>query len=152
MSEHEEAPQPERVVRLLFRYGRDGVPELVSRQTTEMVLPATEAEEMGASAADMGAAGTVFELRDADQRPLVARSLDDRIPTTHEVFAPDAPIQRVKPRRRSGAFEVIVRDVPGAEFGALVTPPSPNMGAADASEVTFRLSDIPEESDADGEP
>jgi hypothetical protein len=142
MSEDGEAGQPERVVRLLFRM-RDGVPELVSRQTTEMVLP--EGDE--AAEADMGAALT-FELRDADQQPLLARALDDHIPTTHEVFSPEG-MGRVEDPQPSGAFEVIVPDVPGAEFGALVAA-DPNLGAAmGGSELTFRLSDVPEDDDDD---
>ncbi|HEU0298764.1 MAG TPA: hypothetical protein VFR37_04900 [Longimicrobium sp.] len=145
MSEDGETGQPTRAVRLLFRM-RDGVPELVSRQTVEMVLP----EEDEEPAAEMGAA-MAFELRDADQRPLLARALDDQIHTSHEVFSPEA-IGRVEDPAPSGAFEVIVPDVPGAEFGALVAA-DPNLGAAmGGNELTFRLSDIPEDDDLDDGP
>lgn len=155
MSEEGEAGQPGRVVRLLFRY-RDGVPELVSRQTVEMALPETDqapadvgAEDPGES--DVGAANLVFELRDADQRPLLARALDHYIPTSHEVFSPDS-IKRVEAPRPSGAFEVLVPDLPEAEFGALlVTNPDPRV-AMDAGEVSFRLSEVPEDDDLDDEP
>lgn len=145
MSEDGEAGQPERVVRLLFRY-RDGVPELVSRQTTEMVLPDVDETP----AADVGAALT-FELRDAGQRPLLARALDDHIHTSHEIFSPES-IGRVEDPQPSGAFEVLVPDLPEAEFGALVTA-DPNLGAAmGGNEVTFRLSDVPEDGELDDEP
>ena len=150
MSEDEEAGQAERVVRLLFRY-RDGIPELVSRQTVEMALPDEDAgAEMDEAGAGMEAANLVFELRDADQRPLLARALDDHIHTSHEVFSPGA-IGRVEDPRPSGAFEVLVPDLPAAEFGALVTA-DPNLGAAmGGNELTFRLSDVPED-DLDEEP
>jgi hypothetical protein len=156
MSEEGEAGQPERVVRLLFRY-RDGIPELVSRQTVEMVLPETDqapAADVGADDAgesDVGAANLVFELRDADQRPLLARVLDHYIPASHEVFSPDS-IGRVEAPRTTGAFEVLIPDVPQAEFGALVAA-TPSLGMEmDANEVTFRLSDVPEDDDLDDEP
>ncbi|HEX2076153.1 MAG TPA: hypothetical protein VHG08_00540 [Longimicrobium sp.] len=156
MSEVGEGGQPERVVRLMFRY-RDGVPELVSRQTVEMVLPEADeapAADVGAAdagAADIGAAHLVFELRDAHQRPLLARALDDRIPTSHEVFSPEA-IGRVEDPQPSGVFEVLVPDLPDAEFGALVAAGASLGAAMDASEVTFRLSDVPEDDDLDDEP
>jgi hypothetical protein len=145
MSGDGEAGQPGRVVRLLFRY-RDGVPELVSRQTVEMVLP--EVDE--APAADVGAALT-FELRDAGQRPLLARALDEHIQSSHEVFSPES-IGRVEDPAPSGAFEVLVPDLPEAEFGALVTA-DPTLGAAmGGNEMTFRLADIPEDDQLDDEP
>jgi hypothetical protein len=150
MSEDDEAGQLQPVVRLLFRV-RDGIPELVSRQTTEMVLPDEDEEEEGAAA--LGAALT-FELRDADNRTLLARALDERMPRHHEVFSPEA-IGRVEDPAPSGAFEVLVPQVPEAEFGALVAA-DPNLGAAmGGGELMFRLSDIPEDDDLDddgGEP
>ena len=146
MSEEGEAGQPERVVRLLFRM-RNGVPELVSRQTTEMVLPEADPE----GAADVAAASLTFELRDAEQRPLLARALDERIPTTHEVFSPDS-IGRVEDPEPSGAFEVLVPDLPQAEFGAVVAA-DPNLAdAMGGGERTFRLSEVPEDADLYDEP
>lgn len=144
MSEDGEGGRAERVVRLLFRY-RDGVPELVSRQTVEMVLP----EEDDPPAADGGAA-LAFELRDARHRPLLARSLDHHVHTSHEVFSPQS-LERVADPRPSGAFEVLVPDLPGAEFGALVSA-DPALGAAmGAGELVFRLADIPEDVGMDEE-
>lgn len=145
MSEGGEAGQPRRVVRLLFRY-RDGVPELVSRQTVEMLLPEADEEP----AADEGAA-LAFELRDADQRPLLARALDDHIQTTREVFSPEG-ISRVEDPAPSGAFEVLVPELAEAEFGALVTADPDLAAAMPGGEMIFRLSDVPEDDDLDDEP
>ena len=98
------APQqpPAPAVRLIFEYDGDDV-RLVSQQPVDMAIP-------GADLAQVQAAGTFVDARDANDRTLVrvyARGMSEG---AAEVFPekPGDPIVHVKVERPKGAFTVVL--------------------------------------------
>lgn len=138
--------EPEPVLRLLFEY-QGGVPRLVSRESTEMTLPLSPPGDEEAETASRW-----LELQAPDSRPLLRRELDEGPAHSREVFGPES-LARLPTREPTGAFELLVPDVPGAEFVVLMERGAGDPFALDAPverrEVArYRLADVPGEEGA----
>jgi hypothetical protein len=105
-----------RSVRLIFRYDGDQV-ELLSRQPVDMVPPPS-----GPLGEFTERLGTWVEVRDGKDTALHRQILSDPVRTSAEVFSPDPEenLSRVERTRRTGAFTVVVPDLPEADHVALV--------------------------------
>ncbi|HEX2273611.1 MAG TPA: hypothetical protein VHG90_07045 [Acidimicrobiales bacterium] len=116
-------------VRLIFAYeGRDL--RLVSRQQVDMVTPPADRPE------GVGA-GVWAEVRDVDGQVLDRRAVPDFLRPDVEVFGPDpAPsVARAPVERPRGAFAVLLPELPGADYVALLAAPEPAGPAAAALEA-----------------
>lgn len=136
-----------RSVRLIFRYDGDEV-ELLSRQPVDMVSPPSG--PLGEFADRLG---TWVEVRDGKDSALHRQILSDPVRASAEVFSPEPEenLSRVERTRRTGAFTVVVPDLPEADHVALVmagaasapTPgaegPAPTLGEAEPRVLRFPL-------------
>jgi hypothetical protein len=114
-----------RSVRLIFQYDGDRI-ELLSRQPVDMVSPSS------GPLGDFDRLGSWVEVRDAEGVALHRQVLPDPLRASAEVFGPDPDetLHRVERARRTGAFTVVVPDLPEADHVALVAA-----GAASAPTV-----------------
>jgi hypothetical protein len=106
-----------RSVRLIFQYDGDRI-DLVSRQQVDMMTPSS-----GPLSDFSDRLGTWVEVRDAEGAALHRQVLPDPVRTSAEVFSPDPDesLRRVERTRRTGAFTVVVPDLPQADHVALVS-------------------------------
>jgi hypothetical protein len=115
-------------VRLIFAYDGDDL-RLVSRQQVDMVTPPANLP----GGAGM-AAGAWAEVRDMQGQVLERQAVPDFLRADVEVFGPDPTpsVSRAPVERPSGAFAVLLPDVPGADHVALMVAPEPTGPAAAA--------------------
>lgn len=112
------APQveekPAKAIRMIFAFDGEHV-HLVSQQSVEMVLPPSDALQ-GAE----GHKGFWYELRDAQDRPLYRRVMNNPMREDVEVFSddPKQTIARQPAPNRKGVFVVVV---PDTEVGHTIT-------------------------------
>lgn len=120
-------------VRLIFAY-EGGDLRLVSRQRVDMVTPPTDA---GAAATPTVGAGVWAEVRNVDGQVLERRSVADFRRADVEVFGPEpaSSVSRAPVARPSGAFTVLLPDVPGADHVALLAAAEPTGRAAAGAEA-----------------
>ncbi len=107
--------QPRRTLRLTFRV-RDGEVQLVSHERLEMICPPSIGERPEAGRHG----GFWMELRDAQDRVLFYRLLQDPILSSVEVHSPDGRIRREFGPVREAMFEVLLPDEAEARSLALM--------------------------------
>jgi hypothetical protein len=130
-------------VRLIFSYEGDDL-RLLSRQRVEMVPPPSDPLE-GFEAQK----GFWLEVRDAQGAVLHRQIMHAPIRRDAEVFSDDAErsIARIPVERPSGAFAVVIPELPEADHVALVSSPVTETPEATPAAEThrFSLADGPEQ-------
>jgi hypothetical protein len=114
-----------RSLRLIFQYDGDRV-DLVSRQAVDMAAPTSDAlNDFG------GRLGSWIELRDPEGVALHRQVLHDPLGASTEVFSsdPEHSLGRVDRTRQTGAFTVVVPDLPSADYVAVMADVTPPAGA-----------------------
>jgi hypothetical protein len=138
MSERPSSSSPRRAIRLTFAYDGPDV-RLVDRQEVETILPPGEPEPI-----PDGASGFWIELRDKGGGALYRQLLHQPVRMEAEVFPEDHDqlphhVPRSSP---TGAFAIVVPDLPDAERAVLhSSPPQPERAheaAAELLEVPLR--------------
>lgn len=121
MSEHtpdrDAGPPPEELAegpvepsawRLTFGYDGEDI-HLVAQQRVAMTAPPDDSPRTYAARA-----GTWVEVRDADGHGLYRQALADPVRHGYEAHSPTGASREVRPEARTGVFEVVVPDLPGA--------------------------------------
>jgi hypothetical protein len=130
-----------RSLRLIFEY-EDRKVRLISVQPVEMMAPPPQALRP-----QVGEAGSWLELRDEAGQALYRRVIQDPLRGDLEVVVedPEAPLQRVPVRRPSGAFHVVVPEIPGAHTVALASeaPRRRAAGRKTAPAATLEVLEFP---------
>lgn len=119
-------------VRLIFSYDGNEI-TLESRQRVDMVVPPGEPIE-----AAREQSGFWVEVRNGADEPLRRQLLHDPIPRDAEVFSddPTQSVARIPIDRPSGVFSVVVPEIGGAEYVALIgTPPDQPAALGPAREI-----------------
>jgi hypothetical protein len=136
MADRAASSSPRSAVRLTFAYEGTEV-RLVDRQHVEAIVPPGESERL-----PDGASGFWIELRDKGGAPLYQRSLYQPVRMEAEVFPEDHDelpyyVPRSSP---TGAFAIVVPDLPDAERAALYSsPPHPER----ANEAATKVLEVP---------
>jgi hypothetical protein len=107
-----------RTLRLTIKTSAKGL-ELIAVEHLPMITPPQPGERPVAGTHS----GHWFELRDAENRVLAHRLIDDTLLNSVEVHSPDGKIQRVFGELRDTTFEVLLPDVDGARFAVFVGDP-----------------------------
>lgn len=107
-----------RTLRLTIKSSDKGL-ELIAVEHLPMITPPQPGERPEAGRHS----GHWFELRDAENRVLAHRLIDDTLLNSVEVHSPDGKIQRVFGEQRDTTFEVLLPDVDGARFAVFVGDP-----------------------------
>jgi hypothetical protein len=107
-----------RTIRLTIKSSATGF-ELISVEHLPMITPPQPGERPEAGRQG----GYWFELRDGKNRVLAHRVIDASLLNSVEVHTPDGKIRRVFGELRDSTFEVLLPDVDGARFVALVGDP-----------------------------
>lgn len=110
---------PPLALRLTFGYDETAI-RLLKSQRIEKRLPASVT-----APPQEGQAGYWFEVRDANNKLVYHRVLDDPLQLSFEVFSddPEGSIRRVPNPNRRGEFTLVVPDVPNAATLILYGPP-----------------------------
>jgi hypothetical protein len=118
-----EGPPTGHVWRLTFTYHGDEL-QLISSERVEMLAPAPDPDTENATFR--------VELRDAEDLPLFTRRLHNPIRAEREVFSndPSQPMGYVPVDEPTGAFQVIVPDLPDAAHFVLEMAEPPAAVAA----------------------
>jgi hypothetical protein len=126
-------------LRIRYEYDQDGV-RAVSRTPVEMIVP-----DPVTPPPEPDQAGLWCELQDSAGRRLYHWVLSDSLGSSAEVFSkePGEPIHRTAIVDGSGAFDVILPDVPEGRVAALYGPHHPS-GRLGHGPVRYELADIPE--------
>src|SRR3954462_8955625 len=132
MPERPSSSSPRSAIRLTFAYDGPDV-RLVDRQHVETIVPPGEPEPI-----PDGASGFWIELRDKGGDPVYQQSLHQPVRMEAKVFPEDhEQLPHYVPRSSpTGAFAIVVPDLPEAERAALhSSPPHPERAHEPASEV-----------------
>jgi hypothetical protein len=123
-------------LRLIFSYDGDEI-RLLSSQRVEMAPPPSDPLE-----GFEGQKGFWLELRDAEGTLLHRQILHDPIRRDAEVFSedPERSIVRIPVEHPTGAFAVLVPELPGADHIALIGSPLTETTAATAARELHRVS------------
>jgi hypothetical protein len=116
-------------LRLTIRSSANGF-ELISVERLQMITPPQPGERPEAGRHG----GNWFELRDGENRVLAHRVIDPSLFNSVELHSPDGKIRREFGALRETVFEVLLPDMPGAQFavamGDPLTPQKPGDKAA----------------------
>ena len=126
-------------LRIRYEYDKDTV-RAVSRTHVEMIVP-----DPVTPPPEPDQAGLWCELQDSAGRRLYYWILSDSLGQSAEVFSkgPDEQMHRTAVADGSGAFDVILPDVPEGHAAVLVGPNHPS-GKLSRGPVRYELADIPE--------
>jgi hypothetical protein len=126
-------PEPSRAIRLLIEYDRW---QLAVRDRWVMEKHVPPSDALGAAEAQ---SGFWFELRDANDRVLYRRVMDNPIRADAEVHDPDVGLYRQAVRDPKGVFAILVPDLPEAEEIAFFSSPLDPGQSANAADEVSRL-------------
>jgi hypothetical protein len=124
-------PESAQSVRFVFEYDGDAV-RVVSRQPVDMIAPASSGVDADLSEHH----GFWVELQDQRGTALHRQVMHNPMRTDAEVFSddPDQTLRRVAVGQPTGAFTVVVPDLPEADHLALVSSP-PRAGGARTARI-----------------
>jgi hypothetical protein len=105
--------------RVVFEYEGDQIRK-VSQQRIEMSAPPSHSIE-----GHQNEVGFWYELRDANDKPVYRRVIQNPIQSTAEVFSPDGSIVRRPVEKPRGVFHIVVPEISEAATLVLVGTPQP---------------------------
>jgi len=128
-------PASRRTLRLTIKTSEEGF-DLVSVERLNMITPPQPGERPEAGKHG----GHWIELRDAENRVLAFRLIDQSLLNSVEVHSPDEKIRREFSKTKEGIFEVLLPDIDAAQSAVLVgNPIGPRKAGAKRAEPSGEI-------------